>query len=216
MKEDETIDTFTAKLTTLASKAAGLGHTFDDSTLVRKLLNAVPDRIGNLEETSDHHNLEDHPDEEDNDFHYNDDDGYNSPLADSPTETLHTPPTRSPQINSLVTPDNSPPSYHQSDNDSIQVTNSPSHFDHTPIRGYRTLSDIYENTEELLLAEDEPKNYKEASNDQKWIEAMKDELDSINRNNTWKLTSLPPGHKAIGFDNGFKTPERCRWKDNQA
>ncbi|GJT03670.1 ribonuclease H-like domain, reverse transcriptase, RNA-dependent DNA polymerase [Tanacetum coccineum] len=51
-------------------------------------------RIGNLEETSDHHNLEDHPDEEDNDFHYNDDDGYNSPLADSPTETLHTPPTR--------------------------------------------------------------------------------------------------------------------------
>ncbi|GKG51830.1 retrovirus-related pol polyprotein from transposon TNT 1-94, partial [Tanacetum coccineum] len=26
----------------------------------------------NLEETSDHHNLEDHPDEEDNDFHYND------------------------------------------------------------------------------------------------------------------------------------------------
>ncbi|GJS99878.1 zinc finger, CCHC-type containing protein [Tanacetum coccineum] len=44
MKEDETIDTFTAKLTTLANKAAGLGHTFDDSTLVRKLLNAVPDR----------------------------------------------------------------------------------------------------------------------------------------------------------------------------
>ncbi|GJS05798.1 ribonuclease H-like domain, reverse transcriptase, RNA-dependent DNA polymerase [Tanacetum coccineum] len=162
-------------------------------------------RIGNLEETSDHHNLEDHPDEEDNDFHYNDDDGYNSPLADSPTETLHTPPTRSPQINSLVTPDNSPPSYHQSDNDSIQVTNSPSHFDHTPIRGYRTLSDIYENTEELLLAEDEPKNYKEASNDQKWIEAMKDELDSINRNNTWKLTSLPPGHKAIGLKWVFKT-----------
>nr|GEZ99920.1 ribonuclease H-like domain, reverse transcriptase, RNA-dependent DNA polymerase [Tanacetum cinerariifolium] len=44
MKEDETIDTFTAKLSTLANKTAGLGHTFDDSTLVRKLLNAVPDR----------------------------------------------------------------------------------------------------------------------------------------------------------------------------
>nr|GEU35648.1 zinc finger, CCHC-type [Tanacetum cinerariifolium] len=36
MKEDETIDTFTAKLTTLANKAAGLGHTFDDSTLRTK------------------------------------------------------------------------------------------------------------------------------------------------------------------------------------
>nr|GEW54880.1 zinc finger, CCHC-type [Tanacetum cinerariifolium] len=44
MKEDETRDTFTAKLTTLANKAASLGHIFDDSTLVRKLLNAVPDR----------------------------------------------------------------------------------------------------------------------------------------------------------------------------
>ncbi|GJT81031.1 zinc finger, CCHC-type containing protein [Tanacetum coccineum] len=44
MKEDETIDTFTAKLTTLVNKAASLGHTMEDETLVRKLLNAVPDR----------------------------------------------------------------------------------------------------------------------------------------------------------------------------
>ncbi|GJV80979.1 ribonuclease H-like domain, reverse transcriptase, RNA-dependent DNA polymerase [Tanacetum coccineum] len=35
--------------------------------------------------------------------------------------------------------------------------------------------------------------------------AMKDELDSINRNNTWRLTSLPPGHKAIGLKCVFKT-----------
>ncbi|GJW02647.1 zinc finger, CCHC-type containing protein [Tanacetum coccineum] len=44
MKEDEAIDTFTAKLTTLVNKAASLGHTMEDETLVRKLLNAVPDR----------------------------------------------------------------------------------------------------------------------------------------------------------------------------
>ncbi|GKA47797.1 ribonuclease H-like domain, reverse transcriptase, RNA-dependent DNA polymerase [Tanacetum coccineum] len=73
------------------------------------------------------------------------------------------------------------------------------------MRGYRTLSDLYENTEELLLAEDEPKNYKEASSDQKWIEAMKVELDSINKNNTWELTTLPKGHKAIGLKWVFKT-----------
>nr|GEX37095.1 zinc finger, CCHC-type [Tanacetum cinerariifolium] len=30
MKEDETINTFTGKLTTLANKAASLGHTFED------------------------------------------------------------------------------------------------------------------------------------------------------------------------------------------
>nr|GEV16924.1 zinc finger, CCHC-type [Tanacetum cinerariifolium] len=44
MKEDETIDIFTTKLTTLVNKAASLGHTMEDETLVRKLLNAVPDR----------------------------------------------------------------------------------------------------------------------------------------------------------------------------
>nr|GFA97914.1 zinc finger, CCHC-type [Tanacetum cinerariifolium] len=44
MKEDETIDAFTTKLTTLVNKAASLGRTMEDGTLVRKLLNAVPDR----------------------------------------------------------------------------------------------------------------------------------------------------------------------------
>nr|GEX92502.1 zinc finger, CCHC-type [Tanacetum cinerariifolium] len=44
MKEDETIDTFTTKLTTLVNKAASLGHTMKDEELVRKLLNDVPDR----------------------------------------------------------------------------------------------------------------------------------------------------------------------------
>nr|GEZ72216.1 zinc finger, CCHC-type [Tanacetum cinerariifolium] len=49
MKEDETIDAFTTKLTTLVNKAASLGHTMEDGTLVRKLLNVVPDRITNQE-----------------------------------------------------------------------------------------------------------------------------------------------------------------------
>nr|GEW46659.1 zinc finger, CCHC-type [Tanacetum cinerariifolium] len=44
MKEDEIIDAFTTKLTTLVNKATSLGHTMKDETLVRKLLNVVPDR----------------------------------------------------------------------------------------------------------------------------------------------------------------------------
>nr|GEU87899.1 zinc finger, CCHC-type [Tanacetum cinerariifolium] len=44
IKEDETIDTFTGKLTTLVKKAASLGHIMEDETLALKLLNAVPDR----------------------------------------------------------------------------------------------------------------------------------------------------------------------------
>ncbi|GJU21044.1 zinc finger, CCHC-type containing protein [Tanacetum coccineum] len=57
MKEDETIDTFIAKLTTIVNKAASLGHTMEDETLVRKLLNAVPDRylqiVASIEQYSD-------------------------------------------------------------------------------------------------------------------------------------------------------------------
>ncbi|GKA27392.1 zinc finger, CCHC-type containing protein [Tanacetum coccineum] len=57
MKEDETIDTFAGKLTTLANKAASLGHTFEDPTLVRKLLNVVPNKflqiVASIEQYSD-------------------------------------------------------------------------------------------------------------------------------------------------------------------
>ncbi|GJX12203.1 ribonuclease H-like domain, reverse transcriptase, RNA-dependent DNA polymerase [Tanacetum coccineum] len=117
-----------------------------------ELINDEPEwtdfRIGDLEATNEHHDQGFQPIEEDNEFPNNDDDDYVSPTRDSPShsQTPHTPST---------------------------IINSPSHFDHTPLRGFRTLSDLYENTEELLLAEDEPKNYKEASRDQKWIEAMK-------------------------------------------
>ncbi|GKD49295.1 zinc finger, CCHC-type containing protein, partial [Tanacetum coccineum] len=54
MKEDETIDTFTEKLTTLVNKATSLGHTIEDQTLIRKLL---PDRylqiVASIEQYSD-------------------------------------------------------------------------------------------------------------------------------------------------------------------
>nr|GFA48395.1 zinc finger, CCHC-type [Tanacetum cinerariifolium] len=57
IKEDETIDAFTTKLTTLVNKAASLGHAMKDGTLVRKLLNVVPDRylqiVASIEQYSD-------------------------------------------------------------------------------------------------------------------------------------------------------------------
>nr|GEU94732.1 zinc finger, CCHC-type [Tanacetum cinerariifolium] len=57
MKENETIDTFIEKLTTLVNKAASLGHPIEDQTLVRKLLNAIPDRylqiVASIEQYSD-------------------------------------------------------------------------------------------------------------------------------------------------------------------
>ncbi|XP_022032854.1 uncharacterized protein LOC110933963 [Helianthus annuus] len=45
MKEDDTIDSFTARLNGILTRASTLGSTFDQPTLVRKLLSSVPRRF---------------------------------------------------------------------------------------------------------------------------------------------------------------------------
>jgi hypothetical protein len=54
---------------------------------------------------------------------------------------------------------------------------------------------------ELLVAvgDGEPATFEEAKGSECWIKAMKEEMASIEQNNTWKLVNLPPGHKAIGL-----------------
>lgn len=79
------------------------------------------------------------------------------------------------------------------------------------------LAEIYETariveTPSLFFTEEEPRNYKEASVDKKWIEAMEIELDSINKNNTWILTTLPENQKAIGLKWVFKTNRDAQGK----
>nr|GEX89011.1 zinc finger, CCHC-type [Tanacetum cinerariifolium] len=57
MKEDDTMDAFTAKLNDYATKAKELGKTLDESLLVRKLLDSTPDRfiqiVASIEQTDD-------------------------------------------------------------------------------------------------------------------------------------------------------------------
>ncbi|GJT64928.1 zinc finger, CCHC-type containing protein [Tanacetum coccineum] len=56
----------------------------------------------------------------------------------------------------------------------------------------------------LLNVKDAPKTYKEAITSRNfafWKEAIDNEMDSLVSNNTWELSDLPPGSKAIG----------CRW-----
>ena len=80
-----------------------------------------------------------------------------------------------------------------------------------PIK-FRSLADIYAeaplvemNPDELLfLTTDEPTTYHEAATEEAWNEAMKKELESIEKNKTWELTDLPPGHKTIGLKWVFK------------
>ncbi|KAL8131242.1 hypothetical protein AgCh_007242 [Apium graveolens] len=77
--------------------------------------------------------------------------------------------------------------------------------------GNRLLSDIYEVTEEIELADDllllsveEPSNYTQAIQEVKWKKAMKYELESIEKNKTWSLVDLPPGREAKGLKWVFK------------
>lgn len=51
----------------------------------------------------------------------------------------------------------------------------------------------------MLLKAEEPTHYSEAVSEQEWVEAMKTEVEMIEKNNTWELTDLPAGHKPVGL-----------------
>jgi len=51
----------------------------------------------------------------------------------------------------------------------------------------------------------EPKNYQEAFRDKAWQEAMKKELEVIEKNNTWKLMERPIDTPVIGVKLVYKT-----------
>ncbi|GJR02261.1 ribonuclease H-like domain-containing protein [Tanacetum coccineum] len=44
----------------------------------------------------------------------------------------------------------------------------------------------------------EPTNYLEAIKNPNWIESMNNEIEALNRNETWTICDLPPGRKAVG------------------
>ncbi|GKB58900.1 uncharacterized mitochondrial protein-like protein [Tanacetum coccineum] len=52
----------------------------------------------------------------------------------------------------------------------------------------------------------EPKSYKEAASDPRWIEAMNAEMEALIRNMTWVVTELPSGRRPIGTAKPSKVP----------
>jgi hypothetical protein len=49
-----------------------------------------------------------------------------------------------------------------------------------------------------LLSKIEPKNFEEASRDKNWVNAMNEELDQIEKNETWELVPRPKDKNVIG------------------
>ena len=71
---------------------------------------------------------------------------------------------------------------------------------------YTTGEGLSEEEEEaMMITEEDPVTYNEAVKYKKWRDAMAKEIDSIEKNGTWRLTTLPSGVKAIGVKWVFKT-----------
>jgi len=49
-----------------------------------------------------------------------------------------------------------------------------------------------------FLCMTEPGNFEEASQEDNWIRAMNEELDQIEKNNTWELVPRPEDKNVIG------------------
>jgi hypothetical protein len=64
------------------------------------------------------------------------------------------------------------------------------------VRGTRTLADIYQRCNVAAI---EPTNYKEAATDQKWLDAMKEELKMIEKESNMGIggqTSTQKSHRS--------------------
>ncbi|GJU87482.1 retrovirus-related pol polyprotein from transposon TNT 1-94 [Tanacetum coccineum] len=76
----------------------------------------------------------------------------------------------------------------------------------------RSLQELYEVTDEIpllcLYADCEPIVFEEAMESKKWRQAIEEEIKSIEKNNTWELTTLSNGQKAIGVKWVYKAKEK--------
>ena len=80
-------------------------------------------------------------------------------------------------------------------------SNSDSSYE-TPPRNFRSLTEIYNSTFALFISD--PTTFEEAVKKEEWRKAMKEEIKSIEKNETWELMDLPKEKKAIGLKWVFK------------
>ena len=74
--------------------------------------------------------------------------------------------------------------------------------DDTPIRGTRSLVDIYQRCNVAVL---EPTDFEAVEYDERWMSAMKEELVVIEKNQTWELMEKLKDRKIIRLKWVFKT-----------
>jgi len=81
---------------------------------------------------------------------------------------------------------------------------------------FTNLSDIYDEGMNSLFSlyfhVDDPSHFEDAIKDRKWIEAMDEEINAIERNKTWDLVELPKGKEVIGVKWVYKTKSNVEGK----
>ena len=90
------------------------------------------------------------------------------------------------------------------DDDNSAISEGTRRSQQTPVR-LRSLADIYDETEPVsylgvcMMGVEEPTSFDEADREEKWRLAMKEEIESINSNDTWSLVEGVKGKKVIGL-----------------
>nr|GFC84681.1 retrovirus-related Pol polyprotein from transposon TNT 1-94 [Tanacetum cinerariifolium] len=78
----------------------------------------------------------------------------------------------------------------------------------------RSLEELYEVTDEIpllcLYADCKPLVFEEVMKIKKWRRAIEEEIKSIEKNDTWELTTLPKGQKAIGVKWVYKAKKNVK------
>ncbi|GJS60118.1 retrovirus-related pol polyprotein from transposon TNT 1-94 [Tanacetum coccineum] len=96
-----------------------------------------------------------------------------------------------------------PPLVDHSQPDSNQASSTVHHISH--LISYDKFSNSYKAFLTAIKSNDEPSCFKQASHDEKWREAMKQEIKALVKNGTWTLEKLPEGKRAINSIWVYKT-----------
>jgi hypothetical protein len=82
-------------------------------------------------------------------------------------------------------------------------------------KGVQTRRKLIKDTKQshvAFLSMTEPKIFEEASQDDDWIRSMNEELDQIEKNNTWELVPRPEDKNVIGSKWVFKNKMNEKWQ----
>ncbi|KAL0457111.1 UNVERIFIED_CONTAM: Retrovirus-related Pol polyprotein from transposon RE1 [Sesamum latifolium] len=128
------------------------------------------------------------------------------PTTDDPTSLPHIFPDPTPHISpaSLIS-EPIPTGPRRSTRTSVKPSWQTDFYCHTnsttPSYTFPGLSSAYTCFVASLSALQEPRSYREAAASKEWREAMNAEILALGRNQTWEITQVPPGKRAIG----------CKW-----